>query len=65
MCFVNVAADVPVPTFNDDIECTAVVTLAAMLAAPQLMQVPLRDQTFLFFGAGQVSSRHPWGLQVA
>lgn len=44
-----------VPTFNDDIHCTAVVTLAAVFGALRLPGVlPLEQQRFLFFGAGQV-----------
>lgn len=44
-----------VPTFNDDIQCTAAVSVAAVLVALRLPGVvPLERQTFLFFGAGQV-----------
>ncbi|KAI8466125.1 MAG: hypothetical protein J3K34DRAFT_524796 [Monoraphidium minutum] len=44
------------PTFNDDIECTAAVTAAALLGALRLPGVaPLPQQRFLFFGAGQAS----------
>jgi malate dehydrogenase (oxaloacetate-decarboxylating)(NADP+) len=43
------------PTFNDDIECTAGVTVAALLGALRVQGVlPLEQQRFLFFGAGQV-----------
>ena len=53
-----------VPTFNDDIEMTAVVTLAALLGAARIPRVPpLREQTFLFFGAGQVGVREHWGIE--
>ncbi len=42
-------------TINDDIECTAAVTLAALLGATRVPGVPpLEEQTFLFLGAGQV-----------
>ncbi|GIL74082.1 hypothetical protein Vretimale_4958 [Volvox reticuliferus] len=45
-----------VPTFNDDIQATAAVTLAALLGAERLEGVPpLERQTFLFFGAGQAN----------
>jgi malic enzyme len=43
------------PTFNDDIQCTAAVVLAAVLGGCRVPGVPpLAQQTFLFFGAGQV-----------
>jgi len=42
------------PTFNDDIQCTSVITLAALLGATRLPGVPaLPAQRVLFFGAGQ------------
>eukprot|EP00798_Chlamydomonas_sp_ICE-L_P026406 gene26406-17504_t len=45
-----------VPTFNDDIQCTSAIVLAAMLAATRLEGVPkIRNQTVFFFGAGQTS----------
>ena len=41
--------------FNDDVQGTAAVTAAAVLGAARLPGVPsLKDQTFLFYGAGQV-----------
>ena len=44
-----------VPTFNDDIQATAAVSLAALYGAARLHGVPsLLEQTFLLFGAGQV-----------
>ena len=47
-----------VPAFNDDIEATGAVALAALLGATRVPGVPpLRSQVFLFFGAGQVR----WG----
>ena len=43
------------PAFNDDIEATGAVVLAALLGAERIPNVrPLQQQTFLFFGAGQV-----------
>lgn len=43
-------------TFNDDIQATAAVTLGALMGAQRLPGVPpLRQQAFLFFGAGQAN----------
>ena len=39
-------------TFNDDIQGTAAVTTATLLAAVNATGVPLRDQTVVFFGFG-------------
>ncbi|KAG2500529.1 hypothetical protein HYH03_001306 [Edaphochlamys debaryana] len=45
-----------VPSFNDDIQATAAVTVAALLGAERLPGVPpLEQQRFLFFGAGQAN----------
>lgn len=42
-------------TFNDDLDCTAAVALAALLGATAIPGVlPLQSQVFCFFGAGQV-----------
>ena len=39
-------------TFNDDIQGTAAVTTATLLAAVQATCIPLTDQTIVLFGAG-------------
>jgi malate dehydrogenase (oxaloacetate-decarboxylating)(NADP+) len=39
-------------TFNDDIQGTAAVTLAALMGATRISRVPLREQRVLFYGAG-------------
>lgn len=45
-----------IPCFSDDIQATAAVTLAALLGAQRLPGVPpLREQAFLFYGAGQAN----------
>lgn len=42
--------------FNDDIQCTAAITVAAVLAGLRLRGVlPLSEQVFMFFGAGQAN----------
>lgn len=52
-----------VPTFNDDIECTAAVTVAALLGALRVPGVAkLEQQRFLFFGAGQVGGARGAGV---
>ncbi len=44
-----------------DIQCTAAVTLAAVLGALRMPGVtPLQRQRFLFYGAGQASADPVW-----
>lgn len=55
-----------VPTFNDDIQATAAVAVAAVLGGVRVPGVlPLAQQRWLFFGAGQVRMFMTEKLHVA
>lgn len=45
-----------IPMFNDDVQGTGCVTLAGLMAASHVSEVPLKDMRIVSFGAGSAGT---------